>query len=209
MLKSYPLELNVSLSGWRLYNMRLQDPRFKPIFEKVEARQLEQCIYCGFCADSHMSVVNLNQNYRDNKLENMALSCPFCAQCGFLESIGVSGFGGAVLIYLPQVSQSELNLLCHALFSQMILGGQHADAAKNKYRDLRLKTKAVEDCYGEGMSKPHRLGQLLLDAPIMRGHNDKVREYLKDLRLLPTYTRYILELMDGAAQSIDFWRLDR
>jgi len=34
----------------------------------------------------------------------------------FLESVGVGGYGGGALVYIPEIEQVELNVLCHVLF---------------------------------------------------------------------------------------------
>ena len=66
-----------------------------------------------------METINLNSNYADNKKDNLITACGLCAQCFFLEAIGKSDFGGGVLIYLPELRQSELNALCHAIFASI------------------------------------------------------------------------------------------
>ena len=57
----------------------------------------------------------------------------------FVEAVGKSDFGGGTLIYLPEISQTELNALSHALFTAMASGNTTDDNnANNTYRSLRL-----------------------------------------------------------------------
>ena len=65
-----------------------------------------------------MEVINLDGNYKNNKVTNMVLACPLCAQCFFLEMIGKVANTGAILIYLPEISQEDLNLYAMLYFVQ-------------------------------------------------------------------------------------------
>ena len=67
-----------------------------------------------------MEVINKDENYKNNTLDNMVTACPLCAQYSFLEHVGQGEFGGGTLIYLPEVSAESLNGLCHVLFCAMV-----------------------------------------------------------------------------------------
>ena len=105
-----------SPGAWRLYSGRKADPRFKSYELKVFQRDRYTCQFCGFQARLFQDIVNLDGDYSNNQLANLVTSCCFCAQCCFLESVGVGGYGGGTLVYLPELSQSEVNSLCHVLF---------------------------------------------------------------------------------------------
>ena len=109
-------------SNWRLYMTRKADPAFLPFQKKVFARDQNTCRFCGFCAESGMDVVNLDQNYLNNKISNCVTACPMCSQCCFIDAIGKSDFGGGVLIYLPEMKQAQLNALCQVLFYNIVMG---------------------------------------------------------------------------------------
>src|ERR1700730_2887415 len=111
----YPVELKVQPGAWRLFVTRKEDPAFRKFSEKVFKRDNYTCQYCGFQAKEFQEVVNIDQNYRNNKLTNLVTACCFCAQCFFLDAVGVS-YGGGTLIYMPEISQTELNSFCHILF---------------------------------------------------------------------------------------------
>lgn len=198
----YPLTLSTSINGWRLFHLRSQDQKFKPIADKIQQKAKGQCAFCGFCSACHMSVVNIDTNYHNNAMSNLALACPFCLQCQFIESIGVSGFGGGVLIHLPEMQQHELNLLSHTLFAQMIQGGVYADQAIAHYRDLKLRSKIVDTELGAGMSKPSRLGRLLLDSESNSENSLNMKDCLQQLRLLPLYPKFLQQLLNWSLEAL-------
>ena len=204
-LHMLPLKLAASLSSWRLYYLRLQDKNFRTLSHKLYEEADYTCAYCGFKAYSYLSIVNQDGNYLNNRYANLKVACPFCAQCGFIENVGVSGFGGGSLIYMPEITQSQLNMTCHSLFAALCMGGRFADVAKASYRDLKLRSKVVENNLGKGMSRPATLGQLMMDAPIMRQGEHDMGDLLKDLRLLPAFTSFTAETLVWSRQAVDFF----
>lgn len=175
---------------------RKNDPAFNKFAERVLKRDRYTCQYCGFQAQKLQQVINKDANYRNNRLENLVTACDFCAQCFFLEAVGKSDFGGGTLIYLPEISQMELNALCHVLFTMMASGNTTDDVnAKNTYRSLRLRSQVVEQELGEGLSSPSLYGHLLIDTQADPHHKKNVNKELSTmLRLLPDITRFTVHL---------------
>lgn len=199
------IELSATESHWRLFSLRKSDAKFSQFSQRIFERDQYTCQYCGFCATAHMEVINIDGNYRNNHINNLATACHFCAQCFFLDGIGKSDFGGGVLIYLPEMSQNDLNALCHVLFAQMISGGRTAADAKTVYRNLRLRTQYVEKELGKGLSNPCTYGQLLIDAHI----KDKAQlhqQLMSKLRVLPIMSCYVNQLEAWAASSLKAMR---
>ena len=164
------ITLSASARNWRLFMVRKADPAFLSFQDKVFARDEHTCQYCGFQAKEYQEVVNQDGDCHNNRLDNLNTACPFCAQCFFLEAIGKSDFGGGTLIYLPEMSQGELNALCHVLFAAMVNGNAYSHQAKNIYRSLRLRSQIVEKQLGEGMSNPALYGHMLVDANVENKH---------------------------------------
>ena len=196
------IHLTATESNWRLFMTRKGDAAFKSFTERVFHRDRYTCQYCGFQAQQLQEVINLDNNYRNNRLENLVTACIFCAQCFFLEAVGKSDFGGGTLIYLPEMSQAELNALTHVLFTAMASGNTTDDInAKNTYRSLRLRSQVVEQELGEGLSSPSLYGHLLIDAQVDPAHKKMVsKELSTKLRLLPDITRFTVQL--------EIWLLD-
>lgn len=187
------ITLSASARDWRLFMVRKADPAFLSFQSKVFARDQYTCQYCGFQAQEHQEVVNRDGNCSNNRLDNLNTACIFCTQCFFLEAIGKSDFGGGTLICLPEMSQGELNALCHVLFAAMVSGNAYSHQAKNIYRSLRLRSQIVEKQLGEGMSNPALYGHMLIDANVE--DKDKVNaEVSSTIRVLPQLSRFVSQV---------------
>lgn len=194
----HELELAVNLAGWRIFIRRKQDKAFQPIMQKILDRDLYTCQFCGFQARDYQEVVNLDGNYLNNKASNLVTACCFCSQCLFLQSVGVDEMGGGQLIYLPQMSQGDLNSFCHVLFCALENNTGYQDSAQSIYRSFKFRSQVVENKLGTGMSNPATMGQVIIeyqhDAP------DQPVTILRDLRLLPSPAKFRVQL-DAWAQA--------
>lgn len=192
------LQLAVNLNGWRIFIRRRVDKAFLPVAKKIMERDFYTCQYCGFQAKEYQEIVNRDGNYTNNKFSNLMTSCCFCSQCLFIESISSEEMGGGQLIYLPEMTQPELNSFCHVLFCAMGNGTGYQDTAQSIYRSLKFRSQPIENQFGAGTSNPSVLGQLILEY--QSNHPDDQRNILSDLRLLPSYTKFKIQL-DAWAQA--------
>lgn len=197
----YPLILSASAGAWRLYSARKADERFRAFEEKILRRDQYACRFCGFQAKVFQEVVNLDGDYTNNRPQNMLTACCFCAQCFFLESVGVGGYGGGTLIYLPEMPQAQLNSICHVLFCAITNDTGYKNTAQTIYRSFKFRSQMVEDKFGEGTSDPAIFGQLLIDTnPV----SDEVKAKLfKNLRLLPSRAKFRMQIERWAASALD------
>ena len=197
----HDLQLAVNLNGWRVFVRRREDKAFLPVEEKIFNRDNYTCQYCGFQAKEYQEIVNLDGNYSNNKFSNLITACCFCSQCLFIESIGLDDMGGGQLIYLPDMSQAELNSFCHVLFCAMGNGTGYQETAQSIYRSFKFRSQLIENKFGAGTSNPSVLGQLILEQEA-RGEEEKIN-VLKDLRLLPSYTKFKVQLDTWAAAALE------
>ena len=179
-----PLQLWIGGDQLQHFIKRNKDPKFMEYQEKIAARDHHSCRFCGFQSEHHLFTINLDGNYQNNKADNLATACPFCAQCQFLDGIGLPFFPGGLLIYAPEVSQNELNSLAHILFQSVYMEDESASQSKNIYRTFRLRNQLVEKQLGENLSKPDVYARMLIDAESdqAKKFNAKVTE---SVRLLP------------------------
>lgn len=202
MTNLYPIKLTAIPDGWRLFSIRKADPAFQTFSSKVFERDQYMCRYCGFQATKYQEVVNFDRNYRNNKLSNLVTSCCFCAQCFFLEAVGKGDYGGGVLIYLPEISQGDLNGFCHVLFCAISNPTGYTAEAQDIYHNLKSRSKIVEESIGEGMSEPSLFGRILIDSTTEdRSKIEKV--ILPSLRLLPSYSKFINQISSWDEDSLD------
>lgn len=195
------LRLSATPGSWRLYSARQADPQFQAYQAKILKRDRYTCHFCGFQAQKHQDIVNIDGNFLNNHLTNLVVACCFCAQCFFLESVGVGGYGGGTLICLPELSQVELNGLCHVLFCAITNDTGYKVSAQAIYRSMKFRSQLVEDKYGEGTSDPAIFGQLIIDADIQS--QDTLNTIFKDIRLLPSRAKFRKQIESWAASALE------
>lgn len=195
------LKLIASAGAWRLYSARKADDRFKSYEQKVLLRDQYTCQFCGFQAKIFQDVVNLDNDYTNNRLSNLVTACCFCAQCFFIESVGVGGYGGGTLIYLPELSQTELNSLCHVLFCAITNDTGYKSSAQTIYRSFKFRSQLVEDKYGEGTSDPSIFGQLIIDSNATSP--ELLEKLFKNIRLLPSRAKFRRQIERWAASALE------
>lgn len=195
------LKLVASPGSWRLYSARKVDERFKAYEQKVFQRDRYTCQFCGFQARLFQEIVNLDGDYTNNRLSNMVTSCCFCAQCFFIESVGVGGYGGGTLIYVPELSQSELNSLCHVLFCAITNDTGYKSSAQNIYRSFKFRSQVVEEKFGEGTSDPAIFGQLMIDSGVTS--QDISDKLFKNILLLPSRAKFRKQIEKWAASALE------
>lgn len=189
----HDIKLSATDSNWRLFMVRKADVAFVTFQKKVLKRNHHTCQFCGFQSKEHLEVVNLDGNYRNNHSSNLVAACSFCTQCFFLEAIGKGDFGGGTLIYLPEMTQGELNALCHVLFTAMVNGSAQASQARTIYRSFKLRAQQVEKLLGEGLSNPSLYGRVLIDTNL-KELTTLNAELMPKLRLLPDITRFTWQI---------------
>ncbi|HVE45061.1 MAG TPA: type IVB secretion system protein IcmJDotN [Gammaproteobacteria bacterium] len=192
------LALAVNLMGWRIFIKRKEDKAFQSVQKRIFERDVYACRFCGFQAKEYQEVVNLDGNYANNKMGNMATACCFCAQCLFLQAVGVDEMSGGQLVFLPEMSQADLNSFCHVLFCAMDNNSNYQTTAQSLYRSFKFRSQIVEDKFGPGTSQPQVLGQLILESQAQVP--DAKIDFLKELRLLPSNVKFKVQL-DAWAQS--------
>ena len=195
------LSLAATPGSWRLYSGRKADPRFKQHEQKVFQRDRYTCQFCGFQAKLYQDIVNVDGDYGNNRLDNLVTACCFCAQCFFLESVGVGGYGGGSLIYLPELMQTELNSLCHVLFCAITNDTGYKNSAQTIYRSFKFRSQMVEEKFGEGTSDPSIFGHLLIDAGPVSAENKA--KLFQNVRLLPSRAKFRKQIERWAASALE------
>lgn len=179
---------------------RKNDAAFHAFSKKVLRRDNYTCQFCGFQAREYQEIINLDQNYYNNKISNLATACCFCAQCFFLESVGVGGYGGGTLVYLPEITQNNLDSFCHVLFCAIANDTGYKNTAQGIYRSFKLRAQNVEEQFGEGTSTPAVFGQLLVESRAKE--LESYEAILADLRLLPSRASFRAQIERWAATAL-------
>ena len=195
------LQLKTSSGAWRLFSARQADDKFKPFEQRVLLRDAYTCRFCGFQARLHQQIINIDHDYTNNNVDNLATACCFCAQCFFVESVGVGGYGGGTLIDLPEMSQIELNSLCHVLFCSITNDTGYKTSAQTIFLGLKMRSQAMENRFGEGSSDPATFGHLILDS----GPHDpeSMQRIFENIRLLPSRAKFRAQIETWAMNALE------
>ena len=81
-------------------------PPSKSEAEKILKRDDFTCRFCGFRAVQYQRIVPTSNGF--------VTSCSFCEQVTALDRAGI--MGGGVLIWLPEITQAELNHIARAIY---------------------------------------------------------------------------------------------
>lgn len=188
----YELQLAVNLSGWRVFTRRKEDKAFLSVAKRIHERDEYTCQYCAFQAKEFQEIANIDGNYANNKYSNLITACCFCTQCLFLQAVGADDMSGGQLIYLPEISQNDLNSFCHVLFCALGNNTSYHETAQTIYRSLKFRSQIIEKKFGSNTSNPAIMGQILLEYKAR--FPDKDADILKDMRLLPNHNKFKIQL---------------
>ena len=203
------LLLSVSPHSWQITDIshgslleRKKDQSIIEIYKSAMERDDYTCYYCGFKSMKFQEVHHLNDNHNDNTLENLVTVCTLCHQSHHLNSAAINN--GAELIWLPELTQAELNHLCRALFvanqikedtgnrnKHFIINNSLAYIWQTLFysRKTVLETKIATGCSDLG-----NFAQVLLDIRVENPKAYTQREHwIKHFKLLPNPNRFQLQ----------------
>lgn len=159
----------------------------KEVRSKVFERDRHTCRYCGFKAKSWQEVHHINDDHSDMTMSNLATACAFCHQCFHLGLAGSTA--GGTLIWLPEISQAELNHLARSLFVAMRDDKSKIYAAASVlYMSLESRGVFLEQNFAPGASNPGVFGQAFLKMkPEVYANR---ADFMTNIRLLPMRSRF-------------------
>jgi intracellular multiplication protein IcmJ len=170
--------------------------KHKTIWDKIWNRDGFKCYYCSFYSKKHQEIHHLNDDHRDNSLDNLVTVCPLCHQSYHLDT--ASNTNGGKIIWLPEFSQQELNYLCRAIFIAI----EEAEIAETQNRDvvgfakiarmletsLSERSLIVEQHFQNGASDPSVFANALIN--MSEEQYEKRSQFLSSFKLLHMKTRF-------------------
>ncbi len=178
---------------------QLQDLR-----PKILERDSQTCRFCGFHSEKYQEIHFLNGNAADLRLDNMATACIFCEQCFDLEK--ASQMNSGVLLWLPEISQAELNHIARAIYVARISQGTIADSARSMLETIMARRQDAKARLAT--DDPFFLATVLRDFLGPKHYETRV-EKLKGVRLFPLDRRNITEgelKFNQFPQILAYWR---
>lgn len=173
---------------------------------KVMARDDFSCVFCGFRAERFQEIrpLNIDGVARGSKADDWVTSCHMCDQCLSLERVGMMGEG--ILVWLPEVSQAELNHIVRALYVARSTEGEPAETAKRCLE--AIKGRRDEAKKRLGTDDPMILATVFADHLTENEYQERM-DRLEGIRLLSMDRR----LQRTASGEVDrfpdmlaFWR---
>lgn len=170
--------------------------RNKKIWDKVWERDSYKCYYCKFTSKKFQEIHHLNDDHEDNTMDNLVTVCPLCHQCFHLDT--ASATNGGKIIWLPEMSQQELNYLSRAIFIAAEtarvaeeMGEKVSDFTKMASMlesSLSERSLVVEQYIQQGASDPATFANALLN---MKEDKYETREeFIQPFKLLNLRTRF-------------------
>lgn len=174
------------------------DERFRAVKPKVFKRDNFKCKFCGFQSRKWQEIHHIDSDHHNHDPRNLATICNFCHMTFHIGRAGLAG--EAELIWMPELSQPQLNHLARNCFVAMRTKGHTNEAGETVFSGLRIR--AEEARRRLGTSDPADLGEALL--AIDEESYDKRDEILDGVRLLPLGRKYVGE-RDLFPKMVDFW----
>lgn len=183
-----PIKLTAQRGNGQRFLSRKANKAFQPIMKAVFERDENTCRYCGFQSQLYQEVVNIDQNYNNNAMDNLATCCSFCYPCFFLDVIGLDGKSGGTIIHLPEINQPDLNHFCRALFCSLLRDAPYKGKLQAVYLSLQDRAKSVNEVFGPNAAEPNTFGQSLIDSGLTEAQ--LTHPILSELKYLPTRKFY-------------------
>lgn len=198
------LLLSASRKAWKMSSMhgtaydKAYQKKYKTIWDSVWERDKHTCYYCGFTSKKHQEIHHLNHDHTDNSTDNLVTVCPLCHQSFHLDMASTTN--GGKIIWLPEMTQQELNYLCRAIFiaiEEAEQADEHkevigfAKIAKMLEASLMERTLIVEQQIQTGASDPANFANALIN--INEEQYENRQDYITPFKLLHLKSRFSVQ----------------
>jgi len=176
----------------------------KEVKQKIFSRDDDVCQCCGFKSKKYQEVQAVNGIITDLSEDNLKTTCIFCSQCFNLDR--VSSMRSGVLLWLPEIKQSDLHHISRAIYVARISQGPIADAARKALDSLMSRREAVRSRIGT--DDPYILATVLKDYLTDSHYNNRDKK-IEGVRLFPLDRRIIKESdleFNQFPQILAYWR---
>lgn len=162
--------------------------------DNILKRDNYTCQGCGWYSPEYQEIHHRNHDHSNFKESNLETLCPLCHQVFHPSSASISG--GGYMIWLPEMSQTDLNKLLFGIFVVLKSGSSHPLFQITKSVWGILETKKIFLDNRIGKSDPGVYGQLLLRMSPEDYENRRVT--MAPIKMLANPSRFETE--------IEYWK---
>ncbi|NBX66808.1 MAG: type IV secretion protein DotN [Proteobacteria bacterium] len=172
--------------------------------QSVFERDGHACQYCGFISKKYQVVRVREGKAEGTNPDNYLTSCIFCDQCFSIDKVATMKSG--VLIWLPEIEQSDLHHVARSIYVARISQGPIADAAR---KSLEVLTSRREEASNRIKTDDPAILSMVLSDYVDAGSYKRRAEKLDGIRLFPLDRRIISEgdlEFNQFPQILAYWR---
>lgn len=172
--------------------------------EKIFERDDYTCQFCGLKSKKYQEIYHVNGFEGDYREKNCLTACPFCHQCFDLQK--VVDMKSGVLIWLPEMSQVELNIVMRGLYAGRLTKGPIAEASNRAIDSLMHRREDARKRLGS--DDPGTLAIIMRDF-LTEKHYQATPKLLDGIRLMPLDKRMVTEddlEFNKFPQILTYWR---
>jgi len=180
-------------NNWEKFKQRKRNKVFIDVRKKILERDQYRCQFCEF-ESVQLEVINLDNDYGNNKEKNLVSACSLCARCTLLDSYSIDYKGRDKIIYCPELTQEQLNQLVRVLIAHMY--GEGTDEiynAKATMAQLQDRSLWLDEKAGCHLSHPGLFSQYINFPNSNKG-------LVNRLRWLPEATEHEQEVEEWKAK---------
>jgi intracellular multiplication protein IcmJ len=208
-MKKYPITLGIAQAERGAQIISAEEQAKAPVLtpdirQKILSRDDQTCQLCGFKSKKYQDVHFLDGDPENIHMDNMVTSCIYCHQCFDLEKVAQMRSG--VLIWLPEIEQTDLHHIARAIYVARISQGSMADTAKKALETLMSRRE--EATARLQTDDPYVLSMVMRDFLGPRQYAMREKK-LEGVRLFPLDRRIIKEgdlEFNQFPQILAYWR---
>ncbi|WP_162902141.1 hypothetical protein [Facilibium subflavum] len=168
--------------GYKEYQAFSQTKQYQLLKEDVVQKLDARCSYCHICVDEDempKAIIAPTSSGYNTKSEHWYFYCSLCAKLRLFDRYSLPYDGKDQIIYLPEMSQIELNHLYRAVTKHINQKTPHSLKAKTYYAELASLSSALKDKNGLDLSQPGVL------AFCLQNQAERITNVITNIRLLP------------------------
>jgi hypothetical protein len=179
-----PLTWHIKAGNWERYSNRLKLRNYSNIKDIILKSFEAHCAYCGYQTQD-LELVNKDFDYHNNVKSNIVPACRCCLPCVLLDGFGRDPLFKGKMIYLPELTQVQLNHFMRALYAAI----EKNPAASARLKELLIsfdeRREYVAQILGKNSYEPEFFSQGLMDILVDSEHLK--HPVLKSIRFLPDF----------------------